>query len=60
MRQEFGLVIITLGLVAVVGLCGMVWLAVTGRPADAVTPIVATAVGALASILARGEGKDQA
>ena len=55
MRQAFGLVIIALGAIAAVGLAGLVWLAATGRPADAITPIVATAVGALASILARGE-----
>lgn len=54
MTRAFGIVIVALGLVALVGLVGMVWLANSGRPADAVTTVVATAVGALASILARG------
>jgi len=57
MRTAPGLVIVALGVVALVGMVGMVALAWAGRPVDGLTPLVATAVGALASILARTTGE---
>lgn len=45
-------VIRTLGVVAVIGVVGIITLAYTGRPSDSLVALIGGAIGALSSMLA--------